>query len=771
MTRVLAGGERHGGVGAAGRRSRARWPSRAGPARGAGRVATRRRGAGPAAATAASTQATATEPACPSPRRPGYSRHRLPERERCAVRRAVRCGAGAAGRLLRRVSARRAAVELARGAGAGPPCRRAARWPRRPIGARELSDPGPRLRLLPGAGRRGADRAAPPGQGRRAATWKCIGSAPDRSKQVILGWRDGAFLPTDIDYHRDHLGIVTNNFGDVIRIGEGDEVRDVPHPLSPAGPRLYDYALGDSLAIRTAAGETVGARGAGAAARLRPAAGGRHALPRCSPRRELVRFRFSFTPAAYLDRQLEDISIVLENSLFEQRYWLPYRQEIEIRRRTTWLDFPARGIIRGRWEIDDYDLNVPLPAGVFAGPAIGGPGRARTRTTRTWTEPLGEAIAGVAPPVNRQDMDALRVEVERIAGARALSGLPASRLAAGSMSDVVHVNRVQGLRSGSAACSGCGGSRVQVRPWLGYGTSDERVTGGLCRQRRAWAPRRSHCGASGGSRDFSDLPVIAPVLNSLLAQEGGKDYGDYVLLDAARLGLRHRLGGRTTLSCRARGRGEPLGRASGPRRPRPLPAQPAARPGTYRVGGSSSSGPAAGSPCGGICGTARGGGRRGPGRLRPGTARGPLARHRSAGHSCCRGGYSARAPTGCPPHRSFVLGGRGTLVGEPFRAYGGRERGAGRRWNGGSRRRCRRFRWARSPRPAGTMTVAPFVAAGWAGRPLAGLPWDGTRRGPSGGRRGAGVAHAAAPGRGRVGLRDGGFGVTVDMNRDWWGVL
>jgi len=75
--------------------------------------------------------------------------------------------------------------------------------------------------------------------------------APDRSKQVISGWRDGAFLPTDIHYHRDHLGIVTNDFGDVIRIGEGDEVRDVPHPLSPAGPDVYDYALGDSLVVRT----------------------------------------------------------------------------------------------------------------------------------------------------------------------------------------------------------------------------------------------------------------------------------------------------------------------------------------------------------------------------------------------------------------------------------------------------------------------------------------------------------------------------------------
>ena len=41
--------------------------------------------------------------------------------------------------------------------------------------------------------------------------------APNRSKQVILGWRDGTWLPTDINYHRDHLGIVTNNFGNRIR--------------------------------------------------------------------------------------------------------------------------------------------------------------------------------------------------------------------------------------------------------------------------------------------------------------------------------------------------------------------------------------------------------------------------------------------------------------------------------------------------------------------------------------------------------------------------
>src|SRR6185312_11615794 len=73
--------------------------------------------------------------------------------------------------------------------------------------------------------------------------------APNLSKQRIMGRRDTLLLPTDIAYHRDHLGIVQNNFPDIIRLGEGDEVRDVPHPLSPAGLREYDYALHDSLQI------------------------------------------------------------------------------------------------------------------------------------------------------------------------------------------------------------------------------------------------------------------------------------------------------------------------------------------------------------------------------------------------------------------------------------------------------------------------------------------------------------------------------------------
>ncbi len=589
---------------------------------------------------------------------------------------------------------------------------------------------------------------------------------PGRSKQIILGWRDGRFLPTDIDYHRDHLGIVTNDFGDVIRIGEGDEVRDVPHPLSPAGVAAYEFALGDSLAIRSASGEVrvreLRVRPRNFAA---PLVVGSLYLDAESAR--VVRFRFSFTPAAYLDRQLEDISIVLENSLVESRFWLPYRQEIEIRRRTSWLDFPARGIIRGRWEIGEYDLGLAIPPAVLAGREIGGLERPNPDDPR-WTAPLRDAIASAAPPLDRRDIQALRTEVERIAGTRALGGLPAGRLAIGSISDVVRVNRVQGLTFGLGSSLRLGDNRVRLRPRLGFGTADERVTGGLAvdlgiaaAELTVFAQRRV--------TDVSDIPVISGLLNSFLAQEGGNDYGDYVLLDAAGVRFRQPLGGLTALVLEA-----------AVERSRSLEVRAEPARGTYRLNPPLGAGPyrlarlrveraGAGPPGNGLAG-----------HLSAEVAEGPTDYLRLVAGGAWLfpiGGsqllLKADAGIGTdalPAHRSFVLGGRGTLVGEPFRAWGGREYTLGR------------VEWRlEAPVPAiplgsfastgRTMVVAPFLAAGWASRPIPGQPWGAT----DGIRPVAGVALELVMRLIRVeagvGLRAGDLGVTVDVHPEWWGIL
>jgi hypothetical protein len=591
--------------------------------------------------------------------------------------------------------------------------------------------------------------------------------APNRSKQVILGWRDGSFLPTDINYHRDHLGIVTNNFGDVIRIGEGDEVRDVVHPLSAAGLLLYDYLLGDSLAIRTAAGEVV-VREVQVRPRsfARPLVVGTLYLDAATA--ELVRFRFSFTPAAYLDRQLEDISIVLENALFEQRYWLPYRQEVEIRRRVTWLDFPARGIIRGRWEIADYDINPDLPDELFVGPAIAGLRRPSPEDS-TWGQSLNQAIAGVAEPLNEQDMDALRVEVERIAGAHALGGLPTRRLAAGSLSDLIKVNRVQGLALGFGGVIGLEQRRIQLRADAGYGTSDERLTGGAAVEISA-GPTLFQLGVSRRIRDFSDLPVVGPAVNSLMAQEGGKDFGDYVLLHAASLGLRRRLSGRTSIGLEfaledSKSVGVSASPANGSYRPNP----PLGR-GTFRVARvgleRASGGIAIQRDLQGRLAFEVG---EGSGEYLRATAETRWVTALGPGQLLSRA-YLAAGTDRLPPYRSFALGGRGTLVGEPFRAYGGRTAAlAHLEW---------RFQLPAPALQLGSfastgreITVAPFLAAGYTARPLAGItPGD-----SDGVRPVAGLALEFLMRIIRVeaglALRDGRFGVTVDVNRDWWGVL
>jgi hypothetical protein len=591
--------------------------------------------------------------------------------------------------------------------------------------------------------------------------------APNRSKQVILGWRDGAFLPTDIHYHRDHLGIVTNNFGDIIRIGEGDEVRDVVHPLSPAGLLLYDYVLGDSLAIATSGGEVV-IREVQVRPRsfARPLVVGTLYLDVTTA--ELVRFRFSFTPAAYLDRQLEDISIVLENALFEHRYWLPYRQEVEIRRRVTWLDFPARGIIRGRWEIADYDMNPPLPPEIFGGPAIAGLQRPQPDDS-TWDRPLSQAIAEVAAPLNRQDMDAVRVEVERIAGARALGGLPSRRLAAGSLSDLIRVNRVQGLALGFGGVIGLEGSRVRLRMEAGYGTSDHRVTGGGTIEADAGATQL-RLGASRRIRDFSDLPVVAPVVNSLMAQEGGKDFGDYVLLHSAGLGIRQRLSGRTSVGLElaveeSKSVGVSASPANGSYRP-----NPALGAGSYRIARvvleRASGGIAVHRDLQGRV-TLEGG--EGPSDYLRAAAEARWLASLGSGQLLSRA-YLGAGSDGLPGYRSFALGGRGTLVGEPFRAYGGRTAALAHvEW---------RFQVPAPALPLGSfastgrqVTIAPFLAAGYTARPVGGLT-----PGESGGVRPvAGVAIELLMRLIRIeaglALRDGRFGVTVDVNRDWWGVL
>src|SRR5687768_10421086 len=370
--------------------------------------------------------------------------------------------------------------------------------------------------------------------------------SPNLSKQRIIGRRDTLLLPTDINYHRDHLGIVQNNFPSIIRLGDGDEVRDVPHPLSLQGLAAYDFAISDSLRIQLPdrAVDVIEVRVRPKDDRISAAVGAVY-IDRAEA--QVVRMAFSFTRAALIDKQLEDVSIVLENALIENRFWLPRRQEIEIRRTGSWLDYPARGIIRGRWEICCYQVNKGFQPQQFVGPEIVQAPRAEQRAYR-WKGRILDSLPPDVRAATDEDVRRVQDEARSLVRASALANVRETRLLARSISDFGRVNRVEGLALGFGVSRRFGSglfSRLAGR----YGFSDHEPKGQFT---IGWQ-RATGIGVSvrvfREFREAGDEPEASLLRNSIAAQEFGSDYTDpYDTRGAAvAVDLGHRFGGRWRL--------------------------------------------------------------------------------------------------------------------------------------------------------------------------------------------------------------------------------
>jgi hypothetical protein len=330
------------------------------------------------------------------------------------------------------------------------------------------------------------------------------------------------------------------------------------------------------------------------------------------------------------------------------------------------------------------------------------------------------------------------------------------------------VNRVQGLALGFGAGFTLRRDLV-LRPRVAMGTSDHRLVGDLT---ATWRRGSTTVSLTGGRRleDLSDEPVVSPVVNSLLAQEGGRDLGDYVLLDRAQLSLSQRLGPATTLRLEG---GAERGRSV---RTEARPARGGYRPNPSLGGGTRGRGRltldyqgvrlerSAGT---GLSLALEGGG--GAGDYGRATLAASLLRPLGPGGLLLRAEGGA-GTAGLPAYRGFTIGGWGTLLGESFRAFGGR-----------------RYALAhleyRVPLPfpalplgafvstGRTITIAPFLSAGWAGERMPGLPWQPSHEI----RPVAGVAlewlHRLIRVETGVSLRTGSVGLTVDVDREWWGIL
>lgn len=361
--------------------------------------------------------------------------------------------------------------------------------------------------------------------------WK----APNLTRQRIVGLRDRKVLPTSIRYHLDHLTVVQDDFGDWIRMGDGDEVERVLHPIGPESEVLYDFLLADSLTIRYGGADDL-VRVYEVRVRPRtpdlPGYIGSVFIDRDNA--AIVRMNFTFTPASYVDPYLDYIRVSLDNSLWDGRFWLPYRQEVELRREMPALDFLAGSIIRGRFEIGGYDFNVPTEQSFFGQrvTSVGEAQRASFPFERGLFDDLDER--GLAPTPS---LDDIRAKARQIVADRLLSGLAPLRLSLRSVSDAARYNRAEGVFLGGGATLRTA-EDGHVRLGAGYSFGRNRAsfhTDVVAEGSPLSVDLSLYWDAL---RDRGPRPGTSTALNSVAAATGRADYLDPWFARGMRVGIR-----------------------------------------------------------------------------------------------------------------------------------------------------------------------------------------------------------------------------------------
>jgi hypothetical protein len=539
------------------------------------------------------------------------------------------------------------------------------------------------------------------------------GRLPDRIKQVVNHWSDTILVPMmgAPRYHRDHLGIVSSDFGDRIRLGDGDEVRDLIHPLSAEGLKYYEFATGDTTRIRIA-GDVIPVVPVSVRPKNSTSPGTVGTMYIDADRRVLVRFRFTFTPESYRDMSVIDITVTLESALLYSTLWLPSRQSIVVRRVGR-----ENGTLRADWEIHDYVLGDRSADSLFRQgrdslPAVGGLRAPRGSLSGDTT--MTTVLAQTPPP------DAgIRTTVEEASvmmEGRPLQGGRRMRIL--FEEDIVTVNRVQGYALYPGVAFPVGES-LTFTARAGYGFSDRHLFG----LARIEGPARSaawRLEASRAMEDVGDTPQWGGALNTLYPLISGHDPSDWTLISRALLGLRIPLGQVQLTLDGGIERSESVETRYTKRQFNRL--NPPLGAGTSTVGRLSI-------------------GRRWSNEneigLRVEAGRGDVDWERVAGnvklHHVLGPGRAVLSLSGgagsrdLPGYRNFVLGGPSTLPGVAARSLGGRSVALAdlsyeRRFSVVNLLVGRRSR----SRSDGASTFAPFVAAGLAGGDEPALPWRGT---------------------------------------------
>lgn len=363
--------------------------------------------------------------------------------------------------------------------------------------------------------------------------------APDRALQTIVGRRHEVRLPTNIKYHLDHLSLVLDNFGDRIRLGNGDEVWNVLHPAAPGALDTYAYRLADSLEIRVR--ERI-ARVYELDVRprdpTRPAVVGSMFVDRATG--AIARLRITFTRAAYRDPHLESIALDLRSAFWEGRYWLPSEQQLEIRRSLSWLDFPLESIIRTRLEVLDYDLGGAAPWNLAPGERVASLPAGELERFWQWESPL---YGGPVEDEDRsiEDLGAAVGRARSLVRPIDLVGGERLQIAIPDASSALRARRAEGVLVGGGGHARLGDATT-ASLWGGYASGSERIeaSAAIDRHLGAWDGRvEAHLH---GLRDAGYFRTGSGVEQTLGLAFEGEDYTDPYFEDGGRVSIAHDVG-------------------------------------------------------------------------------------------------------------------------------------------------------------------------------------------------------------------------------------
>lgn len=343
------------------------------------------------------------------------------------------------------------------------------------------------------------------------------------SMQEIVGRRETEWFPTRLHYHVDHLSLVVDNYGDRIRVGEGDEIRHAPHPLAPGASRIYEYRLVDSLAMALG-GEwkrlyrlEVRPRDPSV-----PAVIGTLDIERASS--ALTRLAVGFTPASYVDPRLVDVSIELENALVLGRWWLPVSQRVEIRRRLQYMELPFGSTIRASFRVFEYDLDPEGRGGVVNGHHVRARPDSELRRYAGWRMPEVDAWP------DDVTTDSIRLAEVRSAAASIakesyLGGNAPLRLYVPSVSSALRVRRAEGVFAGAGIrWEPSGVISLEATGGWAFGRGEGEIHGGLL-----WTGSPLHVGLEGWVnelRDVGPFDASSGIVSTLDAAFRGDDWTD-----------------------------------------------------------------------------------------------------------------------------------------------------------------------------------------------------------------------------------------------------